>query len=105
MFNRIQSRVLIPVLATITVVALVFSYLLYDVQRSEYLNGVDMRLRTAAHLAHEIVGRDYHDTIVAQRAELAAFNLAWIADLFERRTVGDTFDRSPQWHKDSFNQS
>ena len=63
MFTSIRSRVLAFVLTTIMVVCVVFSYLLYDIQKTEYLEGVDKRLLTGAHMAKALVGDDFHDKI------------------------------------------
>lgn len=64
MFRGIRSRVLASILATVMLVCLAFSYLLYDIQKTEYLEGIDNRLLTGAYMAKAIIGNDYHDLII-----------------------------------------
>jgi hypothetical protein len=40
--------------------------------------------------------------LVREDPDLAAFNLAWIDDLFRRKQPGDSWARTPQWHKNDF---
>ncbi len=59
----IQIQIMIMVWVMATCSSALFSYFLYDIQKSEYLNGINNKLYSSALMAREITGLNYHDSI------------------------------------------
>jgi len=60
----VRFKVMLLVLAAVTSCSAVFSYLLYNTQKSEYIAGINSKLYSSAVMARSIVGSNYHDLIV-----------------------------------------
>ena len=60
----IQNRLLISIILIIAAISGTYSYISYSTVKSEYLQGIDGKLLTAAHMARLTVPGDYHDRIV-----------------------------------------
>jgi diguanylate cyclase (GGDEF)-like protein/PAS domain S-box-containing protein len=72
----IRWRFLIVTWLMITMVSALFSVLLYTTQKREYLAGIDARLLTAATIARQMVGSDFHDRLTSVNDLSAAEYLA-----------------------------
>jgi len=60
----IRTKLLLIIWSLLTGIAVIFAYLLNDLQKSEYLASIDAKLDTAALMARSVMSEDYHDGIV-----------------------------------------
>ena len=64
----IQNRLLISIILIIAAISGTYSYISYSTVKSEYLQGIDGKLLTAAHMARLTVPENYHDGITDENS-------------------------------------
>jgi PAS domain S-box-containing protein len=59
----IQTRILLAFWAVLSLFSAAFAYLIYQTQKSEYLDGIDSKLYSGAIMARALVGPTFHDGV------------------------------------------
>jgi PAS domain S-box-containing protein len=60
----IRTKLMLAIWSIVLFVSGAYSFILYDLQKNEYLAGIDDKLLTAAEMARSTLPVDYHDRIV-----------------------------------------
>jgi len=79
----IRTQILFAIWGVVTSVSLLFSYLLYQTQKNEYLSGIDQKLVAGAELARAFVGENYHDAIT-DRSSVTTEDYLAIVDAYNK---------------------